>query len=278
MAPDGVQQIEHVAPSDRERRAERARACSRSGRARAAQAAAARAAAAPSRADAAIEQDVEQLAMSTLSFQDYVRERMLKRREAARERPQARAARRAADQRRRRAAARRRCASADAAARRAPSRRCCATRPRVDRMPRRSRAALPPADDRRAASSDDDERAALDEGPDRGALRRAGLHGEAAAPARARRHADAEAARLRLLAGADPQARPRACRPTWPTRPPGPPACSSATCCAAEREPALEDAGGVYALIGATGVGKTTSTAKLAAAFADQARRGATSA
>ena len=36
----------------------------------------------------------------------------------------------------------------------------------------------------------------------------------------------------------------------------------------AEHEPALEDAGGVYALIGSTGVGKTTSTAKLAAAFA----------
>ncbi len=35
-----------------------------------------------------------------------------------------------------------------------------------------------------------------------------------------------------------------------------------------ERESPLEDAGGVYALIGATGVGKTTSTAKLAAAFA----------
>lgn len=42
---------------------------------------------------------------------------------------------------------------------------------------------------------------------------------------------------------------------------------------AGEREAALEDAGGVYALIGATGVGKTTSTAKLAAAFA--ARHGA---
>jgi flagellar biosynthesis protein FlhF len=41
----------------------------------------------------------------------------------------------------------------------------------------------------------------------------------------------------------------------------------------AEREPALEDAGGVFALVGATGVGKTTSTAKLAAAFA--ARHGA---
>jgi flagellar biosynthesis protein FlhF len=35
-----------------------------------------------------------------------------------------------------------------------------------------------------------------------------------------------------------------------------------------DRESALEDVGGVYALIGATGVGKTTSTAKLAAAFA----------
>jgi flagellar biosynthesis protein FlhF len=37
---------------------------------------------------------------------------------------------------------------------------------------------------------------------------------------------------------------------------------------AGEQEPALEDQGGVYALIGSTGVGKTTSTAKLAAAFA----------
>ena len=35
-----------------------------------------------------------------------------------------------------------------------------------------------------------------------------------------------------------------------------------------ERESPLEEAGGIYALIGATGVGKTTSTAKLAAAFA----------
>jgi flagellar biosynthesis protein FlhF len=36
----------------------------------------------------------------------------------------------------------------------------------------------------------------------------------------------------------------------------------------AEHEPALEEVGGVYALIGSTGVGKTTTTAKLAAAFA----------
>ena len=37
---------------------------------------------------------------------------------------------------------------------------------------------------------------------------------------------------------------------------------------AGETEGALEDQGGVHALIGATGVGKTTSTAKIAAAFA----------
>lgn len=35
-----------------------------------------------------------------------------------------------------------------------------------------------------------------------------------------------------------------------------------------ENGPALEDEGGVYALVGSTGVGKTTTTAKLAAAFA----------
>ncbi len=39
---------------------------------------------------------------------------------------------------------------------------------------------------------------------------------------------------------------------------------------AAEGEPALEEVGGIYALIGSTGVGKTTSTAKIAAAFATQ--------
>ena len=38
----------------------------------------------------------------------------------------------------------------------------------------------------------------------------------------------------------------------------------------AEREAALEDQGGVWALVGSTGVGKTTSTAKLAAAFASK--------
>jgi len=36
----------------------------------------------------------------------------------------------------------------------------------------------------------------------------------------------------------------------------------------ADKEPAIEDQGGIFALIGSTGVGKTTSTAKLAAMFA----------
>ncbi|MES2888966.1 MAG: flagellar biosynthesis protein FlhF [Pseudomonadota bacterium] len=36
----------------------------------------------------------------------------------------------------------------------------------------------------------------------------------------------------------------------------------------ADNQPALEDEGGVFALIGSTGVGKTTTTAKIAAAFA----------
>jgi len=45
-----------------------------------------------------------------------------------------------------------------------------------------------------------------------------------------------------------------------------------ATC---EHEPALEDQGGVYALVGATGVGKTTTTAKIAAAFATKYGAGA---
>lgn len=45
--------------------------------------------------------------------------------------------------------------------------------------------------------------------------------------------------------------------------------------CSDSAEPALEDQGGVFAMIGATGVGKTTSTAKLAAACA--AKHGAAS-
>ena len=118
------------------------------------------------------------------------------------------------------------------AERRRGTRRCAGARdaPLRDAGPH-ERATCPAADaaQRAARPERDDERAALDEGPDRGALRRAGLHGEAAAPAGAGAP-DAEAARLRLLAGPDPQARRGPAAPTSPTRRPGPPACSSATC------------------------------------------------
>ena len=162
--PDSVPQIEQ-AGARRRRRASRSDA-----------------APAP-RAEPTWRHDVEQLSMSTLSFQDYVRERMLKRRQAElraaaapsrRGRPAAHAARRRARRRARHRASPRadRCRSRDEACRRAAPSAAPAT-PAPRRRARR---------DARHA-----ERAALDEGPDRGALRRAGLHGEAAAPARRRR-------------------------------------------------------------------------------------------
>ncbi len=74
MAPEGMRQIERLA------------------------APAAIASAAPASQDAtAVEADVAALSMSTLSFQDYVRERMLRRRQAALEAPRAAAAARLAE-------------------------------------------------------------------------------------------------------------------------------------------------------------------------------------
>ena len=218
--------------------------------------------------------------MSTLSFQDYVRERMLRRRRAeqqAQQQAQADAA------------------QAEAACRTTPGAPCAARggsllRERAERRPRRARrshapvlhetAAMPapavaarPVDGAPAQAAArpsceqtrDARRAALDEGPDRGPLRRAGLHGEAAAPA-APGAADAEAARLRLLAGADPQAGRRPARRLRRDRL----GRRRARAQPAHRRgrSAARRQGGVFALVGATGVGKTTSTAKIAAAFA----------
>ncbi|RQP25231.1 flagellar biosynthesis protein FlhF [Piscinibacter terrae] len=76
MAPESIEQIERIAAPAPQPMARPA--------ARPAAAAPAKAApAARPAAQAEVQKDVEQLAMSTLSFQDYVRERMLKRREAA---------------------------------------------------------------------------------------------------------------------------------------------------------------------------------------------------
>jgi len=82
MAPDSIQHIERVAATAPTVRAPKAAAAAPAARAQAAAKPAARTAPAKPAAEAAVERDVEQLAMSTLSFQDYVRERMLKRRQA----------------------------------------------------------------------------------------------------------------------------------------------------------------------------------------------------
>ena len=84
---------------------------------------------------------------------------------------------------------------------------------------------------------------------------------------------DAEAARLRLLAGADPQARRRPDRRRRRRDRLGRQRARAQPARPARPSIGIEDQGGVFALIGATGVGKTTTTAKIAAAFA--ARHGA---
>ena len=194
--------------------------------------------------------------MSTLSFQDYVRERMLKKREA--ERGAAAAAQPEAARQAAHAAHAARTVLPPAGPRADPARRRSLRRARRLRPGSGSR--RPPPRPRHA------ERAALDEGPDRGALRRARLHGEAAAqPEAGPPHA--EAARLRLLARLDPQAR----------RGPAADMADETPWASGVLERNLYDRriraragrpGGVYALVGATGVGKTTTTAKVAAAFA----------
>ncbi|MEO6031124.1 MAG: flagellar biosynthesis protein FlhF, partial [Burkholderiaceae bacterium] len=77
MAPEGMQQIERLAAPAAAPN-EKVAPC--------AQAPVAKVAAA---ADASVEDDIAQLSMSTLSFQDYVRDRMLKRRQAAIEKSRA---------------------------------------------------------------------------------------------------------------------------------------------------------------------------------------------
>jgi flagellar biosynthesis protein FlhF len=79
MAPETVAALERVGASAPAQQApQKAAARPAAAKAAAAKTTAARTAAAPG-----VDEDVEKLAMSTLSFQDYVRERMLKRRQAA---------------------------------------------------------------------------------------------------------------------------------------------------------------------------------------------------
>jgi len=210
-------------------------------------------AAEPPRVPSDVQRDVEQLAMSTLSFQDYVRERMLKRRAAEREE------------------------AAVAGGLPGAMRRPAATAPtlREELRPAEPMPVLAGPDDRQGARHEQammaelramkgliEERFGalafmekLQTSPRRAALTHK-LFDAGFSPALVRKMVESLAADC-----ADEMA--------WAA------GVLERNLHAAEGETALEEQGGVFALIGATGVGKTTSTAKIAAAFATQHGSGA---
>jgi flagellar biosynthesis protein FlhF len=207
-----------------------------------------------------VDQDVEQLSMSTLSFQDYVRERMLKRRQAEIAQPPhlAPLPERSAEPR------------LDVAPV-APVTAAAVQPPSVAHEDIRYRAtsSLAPAQDSPESARRDQNM--LDE------LRQVkGLieerFGALAFMEKLQRSPQRAGLTQRLLdCGFSPvlirklvEGLPADCadEAAWAT------GVLERNLAAAEQESALEDIGGVFALIGATGVGKTTSTAKIAAAFA----------
>jgi flagellar biosynthesis protein FlhF len=218
-----------------------------------------KAAAMPVPAKAEIDRDVEQLAMSTLSFQDYVRERMLKRRQAQRDLaalPEAEAPK-----------------AAPAVAPAPPERAfkapvlADAVEPAPSPMPAMTHQAAVSDSARREHAMMAELRAMKGLIEDRfGAL--AFMEKLQTSPRRAtltQRLLDAgfSPALIRKLAeGLPPKHASAEDDIAWAA------SVLEHNLFAAEHEAALEDSGGVYALIGATGVGKTTSTAKIAAAFA----------
>lgn len=207
--------------------------------------------------EAEVENDIEQLAMSTLSFQDYVRERMLKRRQAA--------------------------IDGDAAPVEAPVAEPIVAAPAAPvRAPVAARAAMPsrretPQPETPMAAptlSEVDRRDQLDMIHELRAMKgmieeRFGAlafmeklqrHPQQATLAQKLLDCSFSPGLIRKLVGGLPAQTPDAT--TWAT------GVLERNLLTGELDPALEEQGGVYALIGSTGVGKTTSTAKLAAAFA----------
>lgn len=286
MAPDGLQQIERVAASaPTVRAAEPAKPAAR--------APAARSAAAPKAVE--VERDVEQLAMSTLSFQDYVRERMLKRRRAElREEPRAAAP---AEPLPRAAAAAAAAATdsffgedafaaepvhapiapvpAPAMPRTAPAR---AARPASapalqEPLPREERAQPVPSLALHAAA-ETGRREQLEMMNELRSMK--GLieerFGALAFMEKLQRHPVQARLTQKLMDSGYSPALIRKLAEGLPADVTDETAWATEVLvrnlATGEQEPALEDQGGVYAMIGSTGVGKTTSTAKLAAAFA----------
>jgi flagellar biosynthesis protein FlhF len=297
MAPESMQQIERMlAPSAAPARATPARPMP-------ARPIPARVAGAPgalrSEAGDEVKHDVEQLAMSTLSFQDYVRERMLKRRDAALKAEAAPPAAASADAPlaalQARLGARMGATAAGAAS--APAAPPAASRePATPRPARPARSAREP----QAERSETVELSLADTPEPPHTARSAD---DAVAAAAAARREQAMMNELRSMKGLIEerfgalafmeklQRQPAQARLTQKLLDCGfspalirklveglPAEAGDEAAWAAgvlernlatgESEVALEDQGGVYALVGATGVGKTTSTAKLAAAFA----------
>ncbi|MBQ0935880.1 flagellar biosynthesis protein FlhF [Ideonella paludis] len=283
MSPDSLDQIEKVAANpEPERAAPSARARGDSLASRVERANAQRSLS-PSREEQAaagagnVEEDVAQLSMSTLSFQDYVRERMLKRRQQAMN-PEAAAPTPAPAQPR----------VAAAAPALPPAARMAAPAPRAAATPAPAARPAPTTAQRLAVPRLQDEisiptlgeavsrREEIDmvnelrsmkglieerfgalafmeklQREPRQALLAQKLLDIGFSPGLIRRMVDA------LPAQAHDEL-------AWATT------VLERNLLTGEAEPALEEQGGVFALIGSTGVGKTTSTAKLAAAFATQ--------
>jgi flagellar biosynthesis protein FlhF len=302
MAPDSIQQIERVAASaPTVRAAKPAPAKPAAPSLPAPQKAAHQRTHLPApraAAEAAVERDVEQLAMSTLSFQDYVRERMLKRRQASlREEPTLEGAAESrfapesmfpAD-----AAPAAAAPAAVAAAPAEPPVRLAAVRP----LRREAPAAVPaPQPERYTPPVLRDEIRVQNNAP----VPSLALHAQDSSNRREQAEMMNE---LRSMKGLIEerfgalafmeklQRHPAQARLTQKLMDTGfspalirklveslPQDVADENAWAAnvlernlttgEHEAALEDQGGVFAMIGSTGVGKTTSTAKLAAAFA----------
>jgi flagellar biosynthesis protein FlhF len=240
MASDSVQQLERVAAPAAPARAQ-SRAPAR--------------VAAPVMDETSVDSDVEQLSMSTLSFQDYVRERMLKRREAEIQAQAPKAAPAPAP----------RPAPARAAA---PRREAPVLRDPAPALEPETIAAAPALVAEPARR--DQQQPLLDELRSmRGMIEQ--RFGALTFMEKLQREPRQAMLSQKLLdIGFSPQlvrklveSLPVDCEETaWAA------GVLEHNLATGEQEPALEDQGGVYALVGSTGVGKTTSTAKLAAAFA----------
>jgi flagellar biosynthesis protein FlhF len=231
--------------------------------------------AAQSKADsmASVNEDVERLAMSTLSFQEYARQRMVKRREdAARQEAEKRQAEdlaaRQAQQQAQQQAQRAQAAQQARAAEQAKA--AAATRPALARVdPPVLRDEVPVLADNAVARREQQDM--LNELKSMKGLIEERFGALAFMEKLQRYPAQARLTQKLLDCGFSPalirkltaSMKPDVVEETvWAAN------VLQRNLLCADNQPTLEDQGGVFALIGSTGVGKTTTTAKIAAAFA----------